>query len=254
MPQVETRAILLRSYPYSETSRVLRFLTRDAGIAGVLALGVRRRASKGGVPLRTFAEGTLLFHSRTGRELHRLVDFQIANARPELSSDLRRVAGASLLVEMILGHGAEGEDAPLFDALSGALDGIASAAAPGLGSRVLAEGWKLVALLGFWPELRACARCGRALGEQEVGRFDIGEGGAVCERRGVACNRPDHPSGRIVGPVARGHIENFLKGRAPKLEAGERAHLKLLGDYAAYHLTGGKPLASLRYLIQPAAV
>ncbi|NNK62687.1 MAG: DNA repair protein RecO, partial [Gemmatimonadetes bacterium] len=41
MAVTTTDAVLLRAHAYGETSRVLRFLTRDRGIVGVMARGVR---------------------------------------------------------------------------------------------------------------------------------------------------------------------------------------------------------------------
>ena len=57
MPLVETDAIVLHAFDYSETSRILRLATRDAGVQSVLARGARRYRSKVGTAVDLFAQG-----------------------------------------------------------------------------------------------------------------------------------------------------------------------------------------------------
>ena len=59
MSLVSTPAILLRSFPYSETSTVLKFYSLELGVTGVMAKGARRSQSKGRSALATFSEGVL---------------------------------------------------------------------------------------------------------------------------------------------------------------------------------------------------
>jgi len=59
MAAVETPAVLLRAHDYGDSSRILRFFTRDYGLVSVIARGVRGRSGKGATTLASFASGEL---------------------------------------------------------------------------------------------------------------------------------------------------------------------------------------------------
>ena len=57
MSVVSTPAVLLRSFNYSETSRVLRLYTKDLGLVSVMAKGIRRAGAHGQGGIDTFSRG-----------------------------------------------------------------------------------------------------------------------------------------------------------------------------------------------------
>ena len=68
MPLVETDAIVLHVFDYSETSRILRLATRDAGLQSVLARGARRSKSRWTIVVWPPPDGLLgVTSSRGGR-------------------------------------------------------------------------------------------------------------------------------------------------------------------------------------------
>lgn len=242
MSRVTTPAVLLRSHPYSETSRVLRLLTRDLGLVGVMAKGVRRRASQGEGAVGTYAEGAAVIAHREGRDLQTLVEFTPTDLRMGLATDFRRLSGASVAAELILRHGGEEPNPRLYRALTDGLARLARSSPDDIAGEVLALCWRMVEVLGFGPELHSCTACGGRLGERDMARFDIAGGGVV----GPECRHP--PGSRRVGPLARGHLDLLLRGDVPGGLRGVRAHLSLLQDFTAHHLLGGRPLSSLRFV------
>jgi hypothetical protein len=52
--------------------------------------------------------------------------------------------------------------------------------------------------------------------------------------------------GPRVGPEARGQLAAFLAGALPPKLRRPRAHLQLMSDFVAYHLTGARPLDTVR--------
>ena len=245
MPTVATPAILLRAHPYSESSRVLRFHTRELGLLGVMARGVRRGASGGRGAPGTFGEGLAVIAVRESRDLQSLVEFTSENARLGLAGDLRRLAGASIAAELVLRHTGQEPHAELFDALSAGLDRLAGSVPGDVGGDVLALCWRMVQVLGFGPELSACTMCGRLLEEGEMGWFDLAEGGV----RGGECSPPR--GFRRIGPVARTQLLSLLRGDVPPSLLKPRAHLSLLDDFTAFHMLGGRRLRSFRFLELP---
>src|SRR5215218_7659991 len=122
-----TPAVVLHSFDYLESSRILRLVTRDGGVRSVLAKGARRSARRFGSALDLFAQGTAQLHTKPGRDLDTLGGFDVTLARAELALDLGRFAGASAIAELALRFGRDAADRGLFDAVAAALDALASA-------------------------------------------------------------------------------------------------------------------------------
>ena len=160
MPLVETDAIVLHAFDYSETSRILRLATRDAGLQSVLARGARRSKSRFGSALDLFAQGAAQLHLKDGRDLQTLASFDVTRSRAELGEELGRFAGASALAELVLRFsGADDVSVQLFDVLTDALDRVADALDSRTIEATLSGAWRLVAELGFAPTIDACASC-----------------------------------------------------------------------------------------------
>jgi DNA repair protein RecO (recombination protein O) len=241
MAPVSTNAVLLRAHAYGETSRVLRFLTEDHGLLGVMAKGVRGRGGKGGTTLSTFASGVLTAYVKPNRDLHTMQDFACTRLRGALASSVLRFAGAAAVSELVLGH-AETEPNPgLFRAMEAALNRLEGASEEMAATAALAGLWGVVEAFGFAPELDGCVRCGEVLDGEEVGRFDLSAGGLLCG----ACAR-DHQGPR-VGPIARSQLRALVAGGSEDPVTYERRHLALVSDFVTYHVAS-RPLRSLRFL------
>ena len=248
MSLLTTRGILLRSHPYSESSRILRFLTPDHGIVAVIAKGARKRTSKGEGPMETFGQGTLTFAHREGRDLHTLREFerQPGSGGPGgalgLGRDVRRFIGASLIAELILVHTLEEGDPDLYGWVLQAMDELSKAAEEEVPGRILAGAWKVVALLGFPPGLDHCVRCGAPVPSEGLARFDVAAGGLRCD--GCA---PEEGM-RRVGPTARTHLRRLVAGETPAPLPGVSAHLGLLEAFTLHHLAPARRLRGFEML------
>lgn len=241
MSLVTTPAILLRSFPYSETSTILRFYTRDLGVAGAMARGARSRQSKGQGALGTFSEGALTLYVKGSRDLQTLKEFTETSSRRSLAGDVLRFAGASVLGEIVLRHAGEEQNPFLFKRLSSALDRLTDVRAVDPVAQFLAEAWGLVDALGYRPELSECVSCGRELDDAEMGRFDFSAGGVRC----AACAEPT--GGPRIGVGGRDQLAVLIDGRMPETLGRPRAHVKLLNDFVTYHVSDGKPLTSIGF-------
>ena len=81
MSLVSTPAIVLRTYPYSETSKIVRLATRDYGVQSAIAKGVRRPRSPFGAALETLSEGVAQLYHKETRELQILAAFDVTELR-----------------------------------------------------------------------------------------------------------------------------------------------------------------------------
>jgi DNA repair protein RecO (recombination protein O) len=236
MPLVRTPAIILHSFAYGDTSRILRLLTPDFGVRSVIAKGARSPKSRFGGLLEPFTEGEALFNLREGRDLFILTGFSLKRSRQGLGRDLASFTGASLLAEILLRFGTEEAQPAIFDAIVAALDRLTDRPDDPAGS-ALADLWHLVALLGFQPELHVCVGCGRRLAEDDPTRFDATAGGSVC----LDCR----PLGRVVAPSVRLAVAAMCDLRRPPDSLHDRRiHADLLHLFLSTYFQG-TPLRSL---------
>jgi recombinational DNA repair protein (RecF pathway) len=191
--------------------------------------------------LATFATGDLTAYVRAHRDLHTMKDFACTRLRSGLGADVARFAGASAVAELVVTHADQEAHPDIFRALEGALDDLNGAPGPLVVTAGLSGVWRIVDAFGFAPELDVCTRCGEALGDDEVGRFDLAAGGILC----AACSQAS--SGPRVGPGARAQIRQLLEGRLDPPVTYPRRHLALLSDFVAFHVAP-RPLKSFRFL------
>ena len=69
MTQIVTDAIVLHAFDYLESSRILRVVTREAGVRSVLARGARKSSKRFGAALDLYAQGIADLQTKPGRDL-----------------------------------------------------------------------------------------------------------------------------------------------------------------------------------------
>lgn len=240
MPLVATEAVVLHIFDYSESSRILRLATREAGIVSALARGARRGKGRFGSALDLFAEGSAELYLKAGRDLQTLSAFDVHTARPALGAALERFTGAAAVAELVLRFGAREEgSAALYDALVAALEGIAAAVPSAAAGEALAGAWRIVASLGFAPALDSCGGCHAAVAPGEDLPFSHEAGGVLCARCGRLA-----PGGRMLPGAARATLRSWTSGEAaPPVAAPEaRAHQRLLREFVRQHIADERPL------------
>jgi DNA repair protein RecO (recombination protein O) len=242
MALLATEAIVLHSFDYLESSRILRIVTREAGVRSVLAKGARRSSRRFGSALDLFAQGSAQLYAKPGRDLDTLGGFDVTHARAELADVLGRFTGASALAELTLRFGRDYADPALFDAVAEGFDALALATADQTLGVTLASAWRIIAELGFAPAVDVCGECHAALSEGATVMFSHPSGGALCNRCGRLA-----PAGRVLPPAARSALRTFLTGaHGDQLDdPSGRAHQRLLREFLTEHLTDGRPLRAM---------
>ena len=240
MAALTTDAIVLQCFPYGETSRIVRLLTRAAGVQSAIAKGALRPRSRYAV-LEPFAEGVASLYIKSTRDLQTLGAFELTRSRHALGRDLLRFGGASLLTELVLRTGSEEANPELFDAVAGGLDLLTGASGEELEAAVLTVTWHVIALLGFAPELDACILCGSEIAPAVAATFDYAAGGLRCDT--CATGLP----GRRIPGHARAALAAFTRGQTARVGVTE-GHWRLLTRYLEHHLLEGTPLRSLQFL------
>ena len=248
MSLVTTPAVVLQTYRYSETSKVVRLATRDLGVHSAIAKGALRPKSRFGAGLELLSEGVAHLYFRETRELHTLGAFDLVNLRRDLAADVGRFAGAAALAEVMLKMAPPAALPQAYDTLTAALDALEATPSERADSTALRALWLLVAVLGFEPALTACVRDGTAIepaGDAPVA-FSVAEGGALCPRCAPAAAQPP---ARLPRQAYRDLLAlNEPGAELPRLDAAHTAaHRRLVARFVRYHLGEAGPLSALDF-------
>jgi len=239
MPPVVTDAIVLHTFDYLESSRILRMVTRDAGLRSALARGARKSTKRFGAALGLFAQGSAELHTKPGRDLDTLAGFDVTRARGELAGHLGRFAAANMIAELVMRFGTDNSESTLFEAVQKALDDVGAASPEQSATTGIAGAWRILAELGFEPAVDRCAECHTELASDAPALFSHPTGGTLCGR----CSQIAR-TGRTLPGAARAALTDWLAGRPHVLDdvAEVRAHQRLLREFVREHLSDDKPL------------
>lgn len=175
----KTKAILVRTVPYSNTSQIVQWLTPGGLAVSTLVKGAQRPKSPFLGQYDAFYTCELLYYENSRNGLHIASACCPLRDRQPLRSDWRAFAAASYLMYLVsraIGDGADHPD--LFALTEQTLDNLAE-------GRVTREQvfWfelRLLNQLGMAPRLNACASCGSPLPETPRYIFSCERGGLVC--------------------------------------------------------------------------
>jgi len=246
MALVTTSAVVLQTYRYSETSKVVRLATRELGVQSAIAKGALRPKSRFGAGLELLSEGSAQLYFREARELHTLGAFDLANLRRDLAADVGRFAGATVLAEIMLKMAPPAPLPAAYDAFTAALDALAGASPDAIDAAGVRGIWLLLGVLGFEPSLGTCVRDGTAIdpdGTDPVS-FSVAEGGVACP----SC-APAPPLARLPRQAYRDLLVlNDAAAGLPRLDAPHAAaHRRLVARFVRHHFGEAGPLSALDF-------
>jgi len=181
-------ALTLRCGDYSETSQVVSLLARSVGAVKCLAKGSKRGRNPFGGPLDRWTLGEAVFSLRDPNRLATLMELYELERFEGLRTGLPAFFGACAATELVLALVPEVDPQPeVFDLVIETLRRLARAEAEAARAIAFAFAWRLLALLGYGPDLEHCVQCGRPLAEAGPGAWSGALGGLVCSR----CDAPD---------------------------------------------------------------
>jgi DNA repair protein RecO (recombination protein O) len=173
------QAVVMRSFPLGETSRIVHLLSAERGRVHVVAKGVRGPRGRFGAALEPFTRIGAMIYYRSERDLQFLSQADIVARRDVLGSSLARFAYANAVIELLDQALAGEEPGPaLFDLVDSSLEALERVPETELRSAFLSYAFRLMGLLGYRPELEHCVHCGREPGEGVA--FAAAQGGVVC--------------------------------------------------------------------------
>jgi DNA repair protein RecO (recombination protein O) len=236
-PIEKTTAITLRVIPYSNTSHVVTWLTRDRGRLATLIKGACRPKSQflGQYDLGYTCE--LLYYARERSGLYIAREATALDSRAPLRSSAAHAMSASYLCYLGLRTTHPHHSDPhTFEALETALDTlIAHTPTPDL---LLWAEMRILTAHGLAPQLRQCAACRVPLAAFQSTRFSTSNGGLLCER----CN-PRDPEATTLGCDVLALMRQWRDADHPDALRNIRCTRKqrfqfqqTLGSFLAYHM------------------
>jgi DNA repair protein RecO (recombination protein O) len=177
-----TPAIVLRTWPFGESDKIVSFLTESHGKLTGIAKGAKRSRKRFVNSLEPFSLVNLRFQDRAHSNLAFIVAADLAFGFKHLLTSLEKISFAAYLVEITDGLIGEREENRLvFRHLKDGLTYLdeQSTSLTFLTSFEL----KLLKLAGYQPLLDSCRRCGRERWDQCQTRwhFSPRDGGILCE-------------------------------------------------------------------------
>ncbi len=183
MAAEQTDALVLRIYPWSETSLVVNLFTRDFGKIAVLAKGARRPKSQFEAALDLLSTCRVVFIPKSGDALDILTEAKLEKRFRGGQSDLLRLYIGYYLIELLDALTDRGErQSEVFDLAVATLESLADPICDPRAITLRLE-LQLLRLVGSLPSWRSCAQCGGEV-EAQDGFLAFGAiaGGIVCDR------------------------------------------------------------------------
>ncbi len=214
-----TPAVVLRSWPYGESDKIVSFLTEHHGKITGIAKGAKRSRKRFPNSLEPFSLVNLRFHDRPNASLAFILSADLLLGYKRLVASLEGIAFASYLVEITDGLIAEREEnRVVFQHLT---DGLRYMEEQGASLTFLAFfELKLLSLAGYTPHLSSCRRCNcdreRIDGALQW-HLSPREGGILCG----SCSRLRQDSMPVTAAALRTLIffQESFNARAPVCDA-----------------------------------
>jgi len=175
--QERTEAVVLRGVDFSETSRIVTFLTPDRGRLTCMARGVRRKKSPLAATLDTFNRIEIVYYWKDGRAVQNLGEAALLDGFGGIKADLDKATFAALPLELVYRVAHENE--PSFETYAAFVHGLESLTRWDGDARahMLWQVLQLLSVAGFEPTLDTCVACGC---DVETPHGFAYEGGATC--------------------------------------------------------------------------
>ena len=148
-----TEAVVLRGVDFSETSRIVTFLTPGRGLMGCMAAGARKPKGGQAGTLDTLNRLEIVYYWKDNRSVQRLTETQLLDGYAAVKRDLDKSVFQAFPVELVYRTAQENEPSrEVYHALTAGLAGMAQ----WHGTAQTHAAWQVIRLLeaaGFAPDL-----------------------------------------------------------------------------------------------------
>ena len=179
MAIVETEAVILKSYPFGDSSKIAKCYTKDYGKISIIAKGVRKKKLLQCSYLEPFSYINLHLYRNPKRELQIFSKAEFIHLWRGLKSDIKKLSYAYAIGELIdRTITGEKEQQEIFHLLVDILNAVNESQ-----TNINVFFWyfeiQLLSMLGFRPQLTQCPKCKKELTE---GVFSETNGELLCNK------------------------------------------------------------------------
>ncbi|MGQ9665084.1 MAG: DNA repair protein RecO [bacterium] len=245
MPNIlKTKCIILRTFPFKESSLFVSALSKDLGKLNLLAKGARRPKSKLCGTLEPFNHSEIIFYKREFKDTCTLSDAVIIDDFEAMRKSPVKLAACEAVCEFIDKTQTIEEPNPkiyylfltFLNELSLAKDEMTS-----FWTTIML--FRLLKFAGFEPHLSDCVVCHKSIINGAFLFFSIARGGLVCETH--FDESVIKLSNHTIELVLNAHKDPF----PDKIDLHNFSELgRLFESFIYYHL-GGLKLNSLRFIL-----
>jgi len=173
-------AIVLRRYPYRETSLIVSCLTETFGKLKGLVKGLRVSPNRHRSAMEPLTVNRIVFYDTRTSQLHLISQCELLSPLANLQRDLETMRAAALCIELVETVVPLEEPQPaIYHLLRDTLERLALGAGD-LRSIRIHFVVRLLRLIGFQPQLDECTGCGGVVAG--AGFWSPRQGGLVCPR------------------------------------------------------------------------
>lgn len=239
-------AIILNSFDYGESDRIIAFYTLEHGKIKGIAKGARRSKKRFVGNLEPGSLINLIFFHSDKSELVRVEDVGLVEGFNNLRADIDMLSQGFYLLELTSEMTREGVAMPaIFELLADILKMLNDGYDPGLLARFFEI--RLLSVVGYLPHLSGCVVCKKNGEAGPIKKFSSEKGGVVCSRcsGGLLNLVPISPAtAGLLSMAAKMDTDKLmrLKPGASFIEEGER----LLYDFIKFQL--GRELKTKRFM------
>ena len=232
----ETEGIVLKSFDFRETSKIVVFFSKDFGIIKGLAKGCRANRKKFGFSLEDFCYDYLSFYQSKKGNIHLLGKCEVKNYYPNIRENLLKSVLVSYWSEVLEGM-TKGKDKPLFDFFLSCLEYLECQKEIPVLLKPYFE-LNVLRLSGYSPLLDYCVSCKQNPSES---KFSAKQGGILCpgcyskDGRAISIPRGIIP---ILQFLSRTHLDRLPRLKIP---FEFRGTLKDVLHYYLFYLLEKRP-------------
>ncbi len=243
-----TMAVVLNSFDYGESDRIIALYTEDYGKVKGIAKGARRSRRRFVNNLEPLSHIRVTFFQKETSELVRIEEAKLIDGFLALRADIEGLTQGCYLLELVSEMTREGQRNPRVYTLL--VDFLRMMERAGKDSPLkLFFGIRLLRLLGLMPHLTGCVLCRKEPSVPGTGGnvyFSSAKGGMVCD----GCKDRAQGALRVsAGTIKILHLASrFDASKLERLKAGDyfvKEGERMLDDFITYQL--GKELKTKRF-------
>lgn len=239
-----TDTVILKSFPYGDTSKIARCYTRDFGKLSLIGKGVRKGKTLRSGYMEPLNHLSLAFYRNPKRELQIFSKAEFINIWLALKRDVKKISYGFAIVELV-DKGVTGEEPheELFELLVNTLNAVDDAT-----GNINVIFWhfemKFLSLFGFRPNLSTCPDCDGSL---DSGVFSHERGELVCTNcLGNSESTISLRALSLLKKLKQGSLGDALN---LQLKAGDRGEVGgFLDRYLRHHIDAVQNVRSLKVM------